>query len=268
MKRELKYDDRTMPLLGHLEELRARLIKALIAVSVSFLPAYVLATDLFHLLTQPLQQATLDPVKLIGTSPAEAFFTKLKVSFIAALFLASPAVFYQIWQFIAPGLYEHERRYVIPFVFFASFFFLLGAGFCHVVVLPVGYAFFLEQYADIDVQPTLRISEYLTFTARMLLAFGVTFELPVLAFFFARVGLITYKTLLGAFRYAVVVIFVLAAMLTPGPDVASQLLLASPLLLLYSLSIGVAYVFGKKGPEAGGQGPEGETDREEPTPDP
>jgi sec-independent protein translocase protein TatC len=261
------YDDRTMPLLGHLEELRARLIKALLAVGVSFLPAYIFATDLFQVLTQPLQQATLAPVTLIGTSPAEAFFTKLKVSFIAALFLASPAVFYQVWQFVAPGLYEHERRYVVPFVLFASFFFLLGAGFCYVVVLPVGYAFFLEQYADIAVQPTLRISEYLTFTARMLLAFGITFELPVLAFFFARVGLITYKTLLGAFRYAVVFIFILAAMLTPGPDVASQLLLASPLLLLYSLSIGVAYVFGKKTTEPEEEG-SSEEEGEDPTPNP
>jgi len=235
------YDDRTMPLLGHLEELRARIIKALIAVVVAFVPSYFFASSLFALLTQPLQQAAPIPPMLIGTSPAEAFFTKLKVAFIASLFLASPVVFHQVWQFVAPGLYEHERRYVLPFVFFATLFFLLGAGFCHLIVLPVGYAFFLEQYKDIGVQATLRISEYLTFTARMLLAFGVTFELPVLSFFFARVGLITHETLLGFFRYAIVFIFILAAVLTPGPDVASQLLLAAPLLLLYSLSIGVAY---------------------------
>jgi sec-independent protein translocase protein TatC len=239
-------DDRTMPLLGHLTELRSRLIKALVAVALAFIPAYAFAEYLFAFLTQPLQQVQPSPPTLIGTGLAEAFFTKLKVAFIAALFLASPAVFYQIWEFIAPGLYEHERRYVIPFVVFASFFFVLGAGFCHVVVLPVAYAFFIEQYQSISVQATLRISEYLTFTARMLLAFGVTFELPVLAFFFARVGLINHKMLLGALRYAIVIIFIVAAVLTPGPDVASQLLLATPLLLLYGLSIGVAYVFGKK----------------------
>jgi sec-independent protein translocase protein TatC len=239
-------DDRTMPLLGHLEELRSRLIKALLAVALALVPTYVFSSALFVLLTQPLQQAVPNPPLLIGTSPAEAFFTKLKVSFIAALFLASPVVFYQLWQFVAPGLYEHERRYVMPFVFFATFFFVLGAGFCHVIVLPVGYAFFLEQYDSIGVQANLRISEYLSFTARMLLAFGVTFELPVLAFFFARIGLITHRTLLGAFRYAIVLIFIVAAVLTPGPDVASQLLLATPLLILYSLSIAVAYIFGKK----------------------
>jgi len=242
----MAYDDRTMPLLGHLEELRSRLIKALVAVGLAFIPAYAFADYLFTFLTQPLQQITPKPPALVGLGLAEAFFTKLKVSFIAALFLASPVVFYQIWQFVAPGLYEHERRYVIPFVLFASFFFLLGAGFCHVVVLPVAYAFFIEQYEGINVQPTLRISEYLTFTARMLLAFGVTFELPVLAFFFARVGLINHKMLLGALRYAIVIIFIVAAVLTPGPDVASQLFLATPLLLLYGLSIGVAYMFGKK----------------------
>lgn len=245
MKRDAKYDDRTMPLLGHLTELRLRLIKALLGIAFAFAPAYFFAGELFALLTQPLHQVSSTPPILIGTGPTEAFFTKLKVSFIAALFLASPVVFYQVWQFIAPGLYESERRYALPFVFFATLFFLVGAGFCHIVVLPVGYAFFIDQYKSIGVEATLRISEYLTFTSRMLLAFGVTFELPVLTFFFARIGLVTYKTLLGAYRYAIVLIVIVAAMLTPGPDVASQLLMAAPLLILYTLSIGVAYLFGK-----------------------
>src|SRR5215510_9730993 len=258
----MAYDDRTMPLLGHLTELRSRLIKALIAVDLAFIPAYAFAEYLFAFLTQPLQQMTPIPPTLIGTGLAEASFTTLKVAFMSALFLASPAIFYQLCQCVAPGLYEHERRYVIPFVVFASFFFVLGAGFCHVVVLPVAYTFFIEQYQSISVQAALKISEYLTFTARMLLAFGVTFELPVLAFFFARVGLINHKMLLGALRYAIIVIFIVAAVLTPGPDVASPLLLAPPLLLLYVLSIGVAYVFGKKS-GAGGQGSE-----EEPPPNP
>lgn len=251
-------DDRTMPLLGHLEELRWRLIKALIATSAAFAPTYFFANYLFAFLVHPLERATAEQPQLVGLGPAEAFFTKLKVAFIAALFAASPVVFYQIWQFVAPGLYQNEKRYVIPFVLFATFFFLLGAGFCYVVVLPVAYAFFLEEYKTIGVQATLRISEYLSFTSRMLLAFGVTFELPVLAFFFARIGLITHKTLLGVFRYAVIVIFIVAAVLTPGPDVASQLLLAAPLLLLYTLSIGVAYLFGKKEREVAERTPEEE----------
>lgn len=239
-------DDRTMPLTGHLEELRWRLIKSLAAIGVAFFPAYLFAEVLFDFLIAPLPRATHNPLHLIGTGVTEAFFTKLKVSFIAALFLATPVVLYQVWQFVAPGLYAHEKRYVWPFMIFGSLFFLLGAGFCYAVVLPVAYTFFIEEYGTIGVQPTLRISEYLTFTARMLLAFGVTFELPILAFFFSRVGIVTYKTLLSLFRYAILAIFILAAILTPGPDVASQLLLAGPLILLYGVSIGVAFVFGKE----------------------
>lgn len=239
-------DDRTMPLTGHLEELRWRLIKSLAAIGVAFFPAYLFAEVLFDFLIAPLPRATHNPLHLIGTGVTEAFFTKLKVSFIAALFLATPVVLYQVWQFVAPGLYAHEKRYVWPFMIFGSLFFLLGAGFCYAVVLPVAYTFFIEEYGTIGVQPTLRISEYLTFTARMLLAFGVTFELPILAFFFSRVGIVTYKTLLSLFRYAILAIFILAAILTPGPDVASQLLLAGPLILLYGVSIGVAFVFGQE----------------------
>jgi sec-independent protein translocase protein TatC len=235
-------DDRTMPLLGHLQELRGRLLKSLLAIAIAFVPTYLAASELFTFLSYPVLSATAEAPALVGLGPTEAFFTKLKVAFIAALFLASPALFYQLWQFVAPGLHQHEKRYVIPFIIFGPLFFFLGAGFCYRVVLPVAFAFFLEEYKTIGVQPTLRISEYLTFTARMLLAFGVTFELPVFAFFFTRIGLITHQILIQFFRYAVVLIFILAAVLTPGPDVASQLLLAGPLLLLYTLSIGVAYV--------------------------
>ncbi|MBM4259321.1 MAG: twin-arginine translocase subunit TatC [Deltaproteobacteria bacterium] len=234
-----------MPLLGHLEELRWRLVKSLLAIAVAFIPSFMFVTTLFAFLLQPLHQLP-DPPPVVGLAPAEAFFAKLKVAFIAAIFAALPVIFYQLWQFVAPGLYQHEKRYVFPFVLFGSFFFLLGAGFCYQVVLPVAYGFFLEEYKTIGVQATLRISEYFSFTSRMLLAFGVTFELPVLAFFFARVGIITHRTLLDFSRYAVVGIFIMAAVLTPGPDVASQLLLAGPLLLLYLVSIGVAYMFGKR----------------------
>jgi sec-independent protein translocase protein TatC len=235
--------EQKMPLTEHLEELRRRLLYALLGVGVAFAACYGFAERLFALLTAPLLQQGPGPVELIGTGVAEAFFTKIKVSAIAALFLASPVVFHQAWRFVAPGLYEHEKRYALPFVLFATVFFLLGAVFCYVVVFPVGYAFFVQQYRTIGVQPSIRISEYLSFSARMLLAFGVTFELPVVTFFLARVGLVTHRTLLGYARYAVLGMFVLAAVLTPGPDVASQLLMVAPLLVLYALSILVAYVF-------------------------
>lgn len=237
--------DLQMPLTAHLEELRWRLVKALLAVGVAFVAVYNVSDLLFEFLTRPLIALQEGPVQLIGTGVTEAFFTKLKVSFIAAVFLASPVIFYQLWMFVAPGLYDTEKRYARPFVFFATIFFVLGASFCYVVVFPVGYRFFLAEYATIGVSPSIRISEYLSFTARMLLAFGLTFELPVITFFLARLGLVTHQLMLSYFRYAVLVIVIIAAVLTPGPDVASQMLMAGPLLVLYVLSIGVAYVFAR-----------------------
>jgi sec-independent protein translocase protein TatC len=241
--------DVKMPLTAHLEELRWRLVKALLAVSVGFVLTYSSADSLFAILTRPLMVLAPGPVELIGTGVTEAFFTKLKVSFIAAIFLASPVLFYQAWMFVAPGLYDQEKRYARPFVFFATIFFVVGATFCYYVVFPVGYRFFIEEYQTIGVSPAIRISEYLTFTARMLLAFGLTFELPVVTFFLARIGVVTHTMMLHYLRYAVLLIFIVAAVLTPGPDIASQMLMAGPLLLLYVLSIGVAYLFGTRKPE-------------------
>jgi sec-independent protein translocase protein TatC len=235
----------TMPLTAHLEELRSRIIRSLIAVAVGFAVTYGFADKLFEILTRPLMETGIESVQLIGTGVTEAFFTKLKVSLIAALFVASPVLFYQTWQFVAPGLYESEKRYARPFVLFATLFFVLGAVFCYFVVFPIGYAFFVEQYETIGVAPAIRISEYLSFSARMLLAFGIVFEMPVLTFFFARLGMLTHRTLIRYGRYAVLVIFIVAAVLTP-PDAASQVLMAGPLLMLYGISIGVAYAFARE----------------------
>ena len=239
--------DVEMPLTAHLEELRWRLIKSLLAIALGFAIAYGFADKLFALLIRPLTLAAADKsVRLIGTGITEAFFTKLKVALVAGIFVAAPAILYQAWKFVAPGLHETEKRYVVPFVVFGTVFFIAGAVFCYELVFQVGYAFFLEQYETIGIEPAIRISEYLTFTSRMLLAFGVTFELPVAAFFLARVGMIDHHTLARPWRYAVIVIFIVAAVLTPGPDVASQMLLATPLLFLYVVSIGVAYLFGPR----------------------
>jgi len=238
-------NDVTMPLTAHLEELRWRIIKGLGAVAVAFGGCYWVSDQVFALLTRPLVALGHERVQLIGTGVTEAFFTRLKVSFIAGIFVASPCIFYQAWRFVAPGLYERERRTAIPFVTAATFFFVAGASFCYVVVFPVGYAFFLQEYQTIGVAPQIRISEYLSFASRTLLGFGITFELPVVTFFLARVGALTHRTLIHWFRYAIVGIFILAAVLTPGPDIASQTLMAAPLLLLYVLSIGVAYVFAR-----------------------
>jgi sec-independent protein translocase protein TatC len=239
--------DVRMPLTAHLEELRTRLVRALLAVAAGFALAYLWAAELVTFLTRPLVAQGMR-VDVIGTGVTDAFFTKLKVSAIAGVFLASPVVFYQVWRFVSPGLYAREKRVALPFSVTATVFFFAGAAFCYVVVFPVAFRFFLEQFATIALGPQIRISEYLTFSSRMLLAFGVTFELPVASFFLARIGVITHRTLLDAARYAVVGIFVVAAVLTPGPDIASQLLMAAPLLVLYVLSIAVAWAVAAPSP--------------------
>jgi sec-independent protein translocase protein TatC len=230
-----------MPFIEHLSELRTRLMYAIIAVAVGCGLAYLVADNLFLIITLPLREASHGQITLIGTGVGEAFFTKLKVSLIAGLFLASPVVFYEIWKFVAPGLYENERRMVLPFVASATLFFVLGAYFCWAVVFKVGFAFFLAQYVSIGVTPTLRISEYLGFAAKLLLAFGITFEMPIFAFFLTRIGMVDYHLMMRHFRYAVLVIFIVSAAFTP-PDMVSMFLLAIPLMALYGLSILVAYM--------------------------
>jgi sec-independent protein translocase protein TatC len=237
--------DVRMPLTAHLEELRTRIIRALLAIAAGFVASYGFSERLVEWLLRPLTALRPDQAIVIGTGVTDAFFTKLKVAAVAGVFVASPIVFYQAWQFVAPGLYERERRVALPFSAAATFFFVAGAAFCYYLVFPVAFTFFLEEFTSVGISPQIRVSEYLTFTSRMLLAFGATFELPVVTFFLARIGLVTHRMMIAGARYAIVVIFIVAAVLTPGPDVASQMLMATPLLVLYALSIGIAYLAGR-----------------------
>jgi sec-independent protein translocase protein TatC len=180
---------------------------------------------------------------MIGTGVTEAFFVEIKVALAGGVFFSCPVIFYQIWRFISPGLSGREKKLVLPFVFCATLFFLGGTFFCYRIVLPVAFLYFIEQYGTIGVTPAIRIGEYFTFFFRMVLAFGVTFELPVFTFFLVRLGIWNYRLMLSTFRYAIVVIFIVAAILTPTPDIINQSLLAGPMLLLYLLSIGVAYLW-------------------------
>lgn len=232
--------DVQMPFTAHLGELRSRLIKSVLALGIAFFACYSVVDEIFAVLSAPLRNLHIRGLMLIGTSVTEAFFTKLKVSFIAAVILASPVLLWQVWQFIAPGLYEHEKRYTRSFVFFGSFFFIGGAAFCYEIVIQHGLSFLLHRYEAIDIQPMLQVGDYLSVVSRLVLAFGVMFELPVLAFFLARVGLIDHRFLIRHSRYAVVAIALFAAVLTP-PDLIAQVLLMVPLTLLYGLSIAVAY---------------------------
>jgi sec-independent protein translocase protein TatC len=167
------------------------------------------------------------------------------VALAAGVLFSCPIIFYQVWQFVAPGLTGREKKWVIPFVLCATVCFVCGTFFCYRFVLPVAFKYFIEQYETMGVSPAIRIGEYFTFFFRMVLAFGVTFELPVFTFFLVRLGVWDYRFMLSSFRYAIVVIFIIAAMLTPTPDVINQSLLAGPMLLLYILSIGVAYIWRK-----------------------
>lgn len=234
-----------MPFTAHLEELRSRLIRSLLAVVAAFSLSFTFAEQIFAILTAPLLRLQAPGLTLIGTGVPEAFFTKIKVAVIAALFLAFPVILWESWQFVAPGLYEHERRYARSFVFFGTVLFLVGAYFCYAVVFEIGYVFFLKRYEALGVRPAIRVGEYLSFASQLLLAFGVIFELPVAAFFLTRIGVLDHRFLIHQFRYAVIFLFILAAVLTP-PDIVSQILLAVPLILLYGVSILVAYLAGQR----------------------
>ena len=232
--------DVQMPFTAHLAELRNRLIKCTLAVGVAFFACFAFVDDIFAILAAPLRRLPIRGLMLIGTAVTEAFFTKMKIAFIAALIVASPVLLWQAWQFIAPGLYEHEKRYSRSFVCVGSFFFIGGAAFCYGIVIQYSLAFLLHRYEVIEVQPMLQIGDYLSLVSQVVLAFGVMFELPVLTFFLARVGLIDHRFLIRHSRYAIIAIALLAAVLTP-PDLVSQVLLMVPLGLLYLVSIVIAY---------------------------
>jgi sec-independent protein translocase protein TatC len=237
--------DSYMSFTEHLEELRWCLLKSLVAVVLASGLCYFFSDSIFGFMVAPLRQNLRPGQSLIGTGVTEAFFIEIKVALAAGVFFSCPFIFYQIWRFIAPGLSGGEKKWVLPFVLCATLFFVGGSYFCYRVVLPVAFQYFIEQYGTMGVTPAIRIGDYFTFFFRMVLAFGVTFELPVFTFFLVRLGVWDYRFMLRSFRYAIVAIFIIAAVLTPTPDVINQSLLALPMLFLYVLSIGVAYVWRK-----------------------
>ncbi len=234
-----------MPFTSHLDELRSRLMRSALAVGIGFLFCFYFADQIFFALAEPLRRLSIPGLTLIGTGVTEAFFTKMKISFFAAIIVALPVLLWEGWQFVAPGLYEHEKRYTRSFVFFGSFFFLAGVAFCYGIVLQKGLAFLLKRYQVLQIQPAIQIGAYLSLVTRLVLAFGLMFQLPVLTFFLARVGLIDHRLLIHYFGYAVIGMAIISAVLTP-PDVISQILLMIPLTLLYGVSIGVAYAARQK----------------------
>ncbi|MFW5730108.1 MAG: twin-arginine translocase subunit TatC [Desulfonatronovibrionaceae bacterium] len=233
-----------MTFTEHLEELRSRVFKSLIAAFIGFLACYGFKEDLFNLLMEPLVQVMPPESTMIFTSLPEAFFTYLKVAFVAGIFVASPYIFFQIWKFVGPGLYDTEKKYMIPIAFFSALFFVSGALFGYFIVFPIGFKFFMG-FATEMIQPLPSLREYLGFSIKLLFAFGIAFELPLFIFFLARLGIVTSKGLRKQRKYAILLAFVVSAFLTP-PDIVSQVLMAGPLVVLYELGILVAFIWGKK----------------------
>jgi sec-independent protein translocase protein TatC len=224
-----------MSFTEHLEELRNRLIKIFIAVAVGFVVSYFFSKQLFYFLSLPLLEVLPKQNSLIFTALPEAFFTYLKISLFAGIFLVSPYIFYQMWKFISPGLYSEEKKYVFPFVVVSTLFFLTGASFGYFVVFPFGFKFFIGFQSEyIKALPSLK--QYLGFAMKLLFAFGTIFEMPVIMYFLAKIKVINSQLLTKNRKYTVVLIFVVAALLTP-PDVFTQVLMALPLIILYELSI-------------------------------
>jgi len=239
------------PLIEHLMELRERLIRALLAFVAMFVIAFFFAKDIYNLLLIPYTHAAGPEAKLIYTAPQEYFFTQIRVALFAAAFLSCPVVFGQIYAFVAPGLYKHERAVFRPYLIATPIFFALGALLVYFVVTPNLLRFFMSMQqanepgrAQIELLP--RVSEYLSLIMTLVLAFGAVFQLPVVLTLLGQVGLVSSQFLVDKRRYAIVLVFIVAAVLTP-PDVFSQLALAIPGMLLYEASIfSVRYVEKKR----------------------
>ena len=234
-----------MSFLEHLDELRTRLTVSALALLGGFLVAFAFSGYVFDFIMRPLQEALPPGGQLVYTEPAEAFLLYLKIAALAGTVLAAPIVMWQLWLFIAPGLYTNEKRYAIPFVLLSSVFFVSGAAFSHYLVFPFAWRFFASFGSDyVEFMP--RIAPAFSLYAKLALAMGAVFQMPTLVLFLARMGVVTAGFLVRQIKYAILVIFILAAILTPGPDVVSQLLMAGPMILLYALSILIAWVFGRK----------------------
>jgi sec-independent protein translocase protein TatC len=232
-----------MTFLEHLDELRVRLMHSLGALVVGTIVCWGFHERIFHFLTQPLRNA-YPAVKFITTGPTEAFMMYMKMSFFVGIFLVAPYILYQVWAFIAPGLYAHEKAYAVPFIVAGSLFFLLGGGFGHYILFPTTFKF-LYEFAGDDMQFLPKVDEYFEFYSWFLLGLGLVFQIPVIIFVLARIGIVTPGFLMRQFKFAVLVSFIVAAIVTPSADVVNQTLLALPMMGLYLLGVLVAWMFGR-----------------------
>lgn len=248
-----------MPLIEHLAELRKRILISFAFLGVAFVALFNYSEKIFDLLVFPLNTeikiiltrpfilfVSKKPVPLVFLSPAEGFWMHLKISLVAALVVSLPAIFFQVWRFISPGLVEKERKYFIPFIVSSTVLFLLGAAFCFIIVLPFALTFLLG-YKTEHMTAMLSVGNYMDFCVKFILAFGAIFELPLLIVFLVRFGFMTPDSLAKKRKYAILAAFVIGAVLTPTPDAFNQTLMAVPVIILYEIGILVSRVLYRKG---------------------
>jgi len=234
----------SMPFLKHLEELRGCLLRCIIAVVVGFVIAYAFSETIYNLLLIPFNEAYRAVLEkepnLIFTNILEPFLAYLKISLVAGIFISSPYIFFEVWKFIAPGLYKNEKKLIIPFVSLAVIFFTGGALFAYFLVFPVGFEFFMG-YSTEFIQPAIKVSDYLKISLSLLLVFGLVFELPLIILFLVHLNILSTKTLISKWQYIIISIAFASALLTPA-DPFSMILMMVSLLFLYGITIGGAYL--------------------------
>lgn len=233
-----------MTLLDHLDELRRRILYSVIAIFVGFLGSWYFAPQIFHWLERPFLDAVPEGEQLAFTDLPGPFMLYIKVALLTAIFVSAPVLLIQLWFFLRPGLYRRERRLFVPFVVFTSLFFLGGGYFGYLVAFPMVVKFLLG--VGEGFKQVVTIGAYFSMMSKILLGMGLVFEMPMLIFFLARLGFVSAGQLLRWFRWAVLAIFVIAAVITPTPDIATQTVFAVPMILLYLLGVVVAAIFGKK----------------------
>lgn len=233
-----------MSFLEHLEDLRKRILYSLLAMVVAFGVCWNFARDIYNWVQAPILQYLPPGGALAYTRVTSPFFLYMKVAFFAGLFLASPFILWQLWLFISPGLYRRERRFAAPFIIFSTLFFVAGGYFGYRTILPMAAKFFVEMGEGF--QQVITVDDYFSFASKLILGMGIVFETPILILFLSLIGIVTPAFLIQKFKYAVVFSFIIAAVITPTPDMVTQAALAIPMILLYVLGIGIAYAFGRK----------------------
>ena len=241
---EPEEDSGKMTFLEHLDELRRRLVHLVAYIGIGFVGCFFFRKPIYDFLAIPFTSVAPPGTKLVFTNLTDPFTMYMKVSFIAGIFVTSPLCLYEVWKFIAPGLYRKEKKYVVPFLVSSVLLFLAGGAFCYWIVLPQAYRFLIDFGSSFN--PMVKIDEYFDLTSMMLLGFGLVFEMPVIVAFLSMFGLVTASFLWNNFKYSIVIIVTLAAIISPTGDAFNLMIWSAPMILLYILSIGIAAIFGRR----------------------